>query len=466
MIAAFLFLLTQAPAGEGRPLALHPENPHYFLFRGKPTVLITSGEHYGAVLNRDFDMVRYLDTLQARGFNLTRTFTGAYCEAPGAFTIARNTLAPAAEGPLPPGRFIAPWARSAEAGYVGGGNKFDLTRWDEEYFRRLKEFVREAGRRGVVVELVLFCPYYEESMWALSPLNARNNINGIGRVDRKEVLTLKHRRLVETQEQMVRKIVAELREFDNLYYEVCNEPYFGGVTMEWQDHIIATIVDAEKAFPAKHLIAQNISNGAAKIERPNPAVSVFNFHYAFPPNTVAMNYGLNKAIGDDETGFKGTGDAHYRREGWEFILAGGAVYSNLDYSYTVGHEDGTFAFPPTQPGGGGKTLQRQLGFLKTFIHRFDFLRMKPDRSVIRGGIPRDGSAQALVEPGRQYALYLWGGAQANLALEVPKGRYRVEWLNPRTGEIDKTEDVRHESGSVTLSSPRYTEDIALRIVAK
>ena len=29
------------------PLALHPENPHYFLFRGKPTVLVTSGEHYG-----------------------------------------------------------------------------------------------------------------------------------------------------------------------------------------------------------------------------------------------------------------------------------------------------------------------------------------------------------------------------------------------------------------------------------
>jgi hypothetical protein len=27
------------------PIALHPDNPHYFLFRGKPTVLITSAEH-------------------------------------------------------------------------------------------------------------------------------------------------------------------------------------------------------------------------------------------------------------------------------------------------------------------------------------------------------------------------------------------------------------------------------------
>ena len=35
-------------------LQLHPENPHYFLFRGKPTVLVASGEHYGAVLNQDW----------------------------------------------------------------------------------------------------------------------------------------------------------------------------------------------------------------------------------------------------------------------------------------------------------------------------------------------------------------------------------------------------------------------------
>ena len=28
-------------------------------------------------------------------------------------------------------------------------------------------------------------------------------------------------------------------------------------------------------------------------------------------------------IGDNETGFRGTNDAPYRIEGWEFILAGG-----------------------------------------------------------------------------------------------------------------------------------------------
>ncbi|MCA9183530.1 MAG: hypothetical protein KDA51_18845 [Planctomycetales bacterium] len=39
------------------PLSLHPDNPHYFLWRGQPTVLITSAEHYGAVLNLDYSFV-------------------------------------------------------------------------------------------------------------------------------------------------------------------------------------------------------------------------------------------------------------------------------------------------------------------------------------------------------------------------------------------------------------------------
>src|SRR5689334_11164751 len=126
------------PAPEGRPekpLALHPANPHYFLFRKKPAILVTSGEHYGAVLNLDFDYVRYLDTLHANGLNLTRTWSGSYREIANTFGITDNTLAPR------PNRYVCPWARSGTSGYSDGGNKFDLTRWDAAYFQRLKDFM-------------------------------------------------------------------------------------------------------------------------------------------------------------------------------------------------------------------------------------------------------------------------------------------------------------------------------------
>ena len=91
------------------PIRLHPENPHYFQWRGKAVALITSAEHYGAVLNLDFDWQRYLETLQRDGMNYTRVFSGSYVEPVGAFGIQRNTLAPAT------GRFLAPWARSEHA---------------------------------------------------------------------------------------------------------------------------------------------------------------------------------------------------------------------------------------------------------------------------------------------------------------------------------------------------------------
>lgn len=455
-----LLVLTSASAFAARaPLALHPDNPHYFLFRGKPAVIVTSGEHYGAVLNLDFDFVRYLDALAKDGLNNTRTWSGAYCEAPGNFNITSNTLAPL------PGRFVAPWARSDQPGYANGGNKFDLSRWDDAYFRRLKEFLAHASRRGVIVEMNLFCPFYEDSMWRLSPMNAANNVNSVGSVSRTNVYTLdRHGGLLAVQEAMVRKIVTELRDFDNLYYEICNEPYFGGVTLAWQHHIAEVIAETERGLGVRHLISQNVANDKAKVTDPHPAISIFNFHYASPPETVAMNYALNKVIGDNETGFKGTNDLHYRREGWQFLLAGGALYNNLDYSFVAGFENGTFVYPAKAPGGGNPEFRRQMKVLKEFINSFDFIRMKPDRSIIKAGLPEKATAYALVEVGKQYAVYLAGGSQANLQIELPEGRYTAEWVNTKTSRLDKREKLRHPGGIVTLGSPAYTKDIALRIV--
>ena len=43
--------------------------------------------------------------------------------------------------------------------------------------------------------------------------------------------------------------------------------------------------------------------------------------------------------------------AAYRIQAWDFLVAGGALYNNLDYSFATGHEDGTFQPPATTPGG-------------------------------------------------------------------------------------------------------------------
>lgn len=454
------------------PIRLHPENGHYFLWRGKPTVLVGSGEHYGAVLNLDFDFERYLAVLAAEQLNHTRTFSGTYREIPSSFGITDNPLAPR------PGRYITPWARSDTPGDFDGGNRFDLTRWDETYFHRLQEFMRSAQKHGVVVEMNLFCPLYNDELWKASPMNIRNNINGIGDCPRTEVFTLEHPRLVEVHVAFTRKIVQELNAYDNLYYEVCNEPYFGGVQDNWQCRIIDTMVETEKKLPNKHLISLNIANGRKKVENPHPAVSIFNFHYCVPPDTVAMNYSLNKVIGENETGFRGKEDGVYRTEAWDFLLAGGGLFSHLDYSFTPLHPDGTLR-DYRSPGGGSHELRKQLAILKRFMESFDFLRMRPNTSFIRE-VSEKLSVQALMEPGRAYAIYLHvplpnkpknlpeilkDPIQTDLVLELPAGNYRADWLDTKTGHLANSATFQHPGGTKKLRSPVFVNDIALRLIA-
>jgi hypothetical protein len=334
----------------------------------------------------------------------------------------------------------------------------------------LKSFVEEAGRRGIVVELVFFCTMYNEDLWRASPMRASNNVNEVGNVERHEVYSFKDAKLAAAQEALVRKIVAELKDFDNVYYEICNEPYErGGFDNKWNDRLIAAIVDAESAFPHKHLIAEGIAVRSAKIDKPNPSISIFNFHAA-TADAVRLNHHLNKVIADDETGGKGIADTPYRREAWEFIVAGGGVFSHLDFSFTCEHPDGT-AKLTSEPGGGGPAIRKQLKVLKQFIERFDFIRMKPADEIVhqarvsaaKSDKPRDANEaiRVLAEPGKAYAIYIGDGTQAELLLELPAGEYKAQWINTKTGAIEKEELISHGGGNKRLTSPAYEDDIAL-----
>ena len=47
--------------------------------------------------------------------------------------------------------------------------------------------------------------------------------------------------LASSHPDVVAKMAKELAGFDNFYFETCNEPYFGGPTLEWQRHVARTI---------------------------------------------------------------------------------------------------------------------------------------------------------------------------------------------------------------------------------
>jgi hypothetical protein len=477
LILSFICLME----GLAQPVSLHPENPHYFEYKGKPVLLITSGEHYGAVINRDFDYGKYLNTLAEDGLNLTRIFCGTYVEHPGSFGIRNNTLAPSAEA------YLAPWKRTQKEGYPAGDSRFDLEHWDQEYFNRLKDFLALAAKLDIIVEVTLFSSIYTDTSWTYCPLFHQNNINGTDEVARRHVHTPDNGNLMRFQENFIRKLVTELKDFDNFYFEIQNEPWAdnsdesfainpndsatylywrrradlpNAAANAWQKRMGELITSTESTFEHQHLIAQNFCSFMYPIREVNDYVSIINFHYALP-QAVEYNYGYDLPVSFDEDGFCGQGERRYRENAWNFILAGGSIYNNLDYSFYVGYEDGTLA--NDAPGFGSMALRAQLAFLKEFIEEFDFIRLKPSRHLVRlapGTIP-----QVLASEGKEYAVYLCGGTRCDLQLYMPPGRYGATWLNTVSFKIEKREELDHNGGALTLASPEYDGDIALKIIS-
>lgn len=461
------------------PISLHPDNPHYFLYQGKPTILVTSGMHYGAVQNLDVDEDTYLAVLRKHGFNLHREFM-----EPG-YDFSRTKDWALMQSPIEPrpGRLLSPWARSDVPGYVNGGNKFDLDHWNEAYFDRLKEFCRKAERAGVVVELVLFNVMYSDDSWNFSPLNANNNVNGIGTGSYNDYNFLREPRLYEKQKALARKVAEEMNGVDNIYYEICNEPYWAkGIpehnpeikvqqfipeVIEWERGIAEAVVETEQRLPQRHLIAENIANTYHKVQATcHPAVSILNFHYAEPAASLA-NYGLNRAIAFDETA-EGCHAPDRRVEAWQFMMAGGAVYDNLDWSFAVDDMTG-LGRNPTGPRQSGVEVRAQLDFLKRFVDELDFIHMSPLTPDAVQGLPFGVESGGLAKPGDCYAIYLLKHKMLDAGearMTVKPGSYHIQYFDPARGALITESDQHDVTGELQLELPPFTDDLLIKIVRR
>ena len=410
------------------------------------------------MLNLDFDFMPYLDELHARGFNLTRTFSGTYREVPGSFKIANNTLAPR------PGRYRLARRHPGQR----RRNKFDLDRWDDAYFRRLKD-VRRRRRR----------PRDRRRVRPVLPV-LRGDPLGRQPDERREQRQRRRRDARATRSTrsstpscsgvssaFVRKAVTELNGFDNLYFEICNEPYFGGVTLDWQRGSPTGSSRPRSTSRNKHLIAQNIANGKAKIDGPEPG----RLDLQLPLRHAARRRrdelaAWNRPIGDDETGFRGTADRPYRSEAWEFLLAGGR---GLQQPRLLVHRR-----PPRRHrrGQGPHPRRRRPALAQATGDpqavprgRSTSCKMKPDNAVVKASrtAPRPTSW-----PSRAAVRHLPARSPGQkLGLRLPAGTYRGEWIDTHTGDSRGGFLLeRSESGTHEVESPKFDEDIALRIRAQ
>src|SRR5436190_4212843 len=157
------------------PIRIHPDNRKLFEFRGRPLVLVTATEHYGSVMNRPFQFERYLADAAEKGMTLTRLFM--------LFRELQTAINPYSTCKPESPDYIAPFARTGPGRALDGELKYDLDQPNAEFFDRLQRFMTLASDYGIVVEVVLLSNTYTPDVWALNPLNARNNINGLEEIE-------------------------------------------------------------------------------------------------------------------------------------------------------------------------------------------------------------------------------------------------------------------------------------------
>ena len=478
-LAVFLFVI----AASGEPIKVHPANPHYYLFNGQPTVLITSAEHYGAVVNLDFDYVKYLDALKAYGMNYTRIYPGAVLELVDEY-VKGNPLGPK------PARTIVPWARSDQPGHVYGGNRYDLDKWNPEYFARLKDFIAKAAERGIVVEICFFNSEYVVN-WPISPLYYENNIQGVGRCDYEDFQRLSHPELVRRQSEYVSKITREVNAYDNVILEVCDEP--SNFTSHadagpWVAHLLQVLHDTEAKLPKKHLVAQEVEGplGGPVDFSASPLLSVIVGQYVWGGDAdsdqmggmkgLDYQYRHNKPIELNETAYfpmwysQTDPVAASRVEAWEFMVGGGASFNHLNSRFTAEDPDGNTP--------DSVQVLTALGRLKAFIYSLDFVKMHADTSFVVSGVPAGAYCRGLSQAGEQYALYHHhselekdqmyyvvkpGHYYETLVVNLPGGTYQADWVDPSSDSVISSATFTHQGGKKNLNTPEHTVDIALRI---
>jgi hypothetical protein len=477
------------------PIRIHPENGKLFLFRGRPRVLLCATEHYGSVLNRRFDFERYLDEAAERNQTLTRLFL-LFRE----LQTVRNPHSPLKmESP----DFVTPWPRTGPGRALDGEPRYDLDRWNNEFFTRLDRFITLAGERDIVVELTLFSNTYNDNVWALNPLRAVNNINGIGNVEWADYNSLRDPSLVERQKMYVRRIVQATCTFDNVYYEVCNEPG-GGVeghvspteVDDWQREIAATVRDEETRLDTRHLVfgSQAFAYSAGRAVQDHdtsfadPAFDVVNVHPLPDISLAGRTYQLGQFMGkqltlgavrefcsatvdmvkpcnldEDNTAslyLDPDGWTIHRKRAWVAALSG-CHYDYIDFSINAGQEDGTPA--------SRAAIRSWMQHLSMFVHSRDLVHARPLPTWI-DGLPSEVLCVSLGVADRELVAYIadqretdepgYGDTvSGSVTIVLPDGRFGIAAFSPTSGAWSPA--MPTSGGQAVVELPAFRHDIVL-----
>lgn len=402
LLASFPTPALANPTAQAGLPGIDPNDPHRFVMDGQPWYPSGYYPNIAALTHDQTDYNGYyktlIDKLAANRINYLRAV----------FNMGQ-----------PYNNAMDLYQRTGPGNAADGKPKFDLTKFNQNYFDYWRKVITYARSKGIVVQLVLLDSWHNKQtiawdnggglVWGMKfdYYNGTNNINGLNTANVNEWHSPSHP-VFDYQKEVIRKAVDNLGDLPNIVYEISNENYYND---KWELQLADFLTDYEKSkgFP-RHLVMPrdlpNHDNAGAKEVDPVKTHKV-----------MVNNFSKNKPLIADNDGGGDLDPAGRRKRAWAVLTAG----AHMSYFHGGMAELSELNKPETGEG------MRYIGMVQKFLSDFsvDLRGMRPSDNLVTNG------AWALAKSGERYIVYLGSGGSTNVS-NLPSD-YTATWFNPRDG---------------------------------
>ena len=435
------------------PLRVHPANSRYFTNDTGHAILLTGSHTWNNLVDMGpdtsesrFDYDAYLDWMAGYPHNFMRLWAWEL--------LTWDTGGNREKSPQLHRVWPQPWERTGPGVALDGKPKFDLTRFNEEYFSRLRARVRSAGDRGIYTAVMLFEGWglqFSPNAWRNHPMHPENNINGIdgdleGDGKGLEIHTGRSDEITRLQRAYVSKVIDTINDLDNVLYEISNENH--PPSTAWQYAMIQYIQEYQRTKPKQHPVGMTFQyqGGSNQTLMKSPADWISPNHEGGYRDDPPAADGTKVIINDTDHLWGIGGNSAWV---WKSFLRG--LHPIFMDPYDGSVLSLGFGQDKAEP------IRRSMGFVLKWSRRVDLAAMVPRSDLASSGY-------CLANPGVEYLVWVPQG-DGQVSVELPAGRFQLEWFNTQTGELRRAEPFSHDGGRRSLATP-FDADTLLYLQAE
>jgi len=447
-------------------------NPNYFQ-DASGTPLILNGSHTWNILQdwgtnespQTFDFDAYVDFLVAHDHNFTLMW---YIELPK-FCGFPSTAS------SPPNFTIGPhpWQRTGPGTATDGAPKFDLAKFNQPYFDRLRARVQALHDAGIYVGVYTFTAEWVWTFRCASdgyPFTGANNINGIDDGGGAGSFTMTSPNAITAfQDAYVEKMIDTLNDLPNVLWIVSEEAPPDSAW--WNAHQIAHIRSYESGKPFRHPIGFGVlgwgndatlfnsdADWVAGASRISPTTSCGS---GTPRCKVNVNDSDHPYFGM----WNDSAQAN-RNYAWRNFTNGNQVLFMDPYVVYYPRESRNLCPSPTNGICAGadprwENFRDNLGDILRYSRKLNLANVTP-----RGSLSSTANCLAQTPSvGAEYLIYAPNGGSftVNLSAMASSRTLNVEWFNPSTSATTVAGPIPAGSSSQSFTPP-FSGDAALYLV--